>query len=355
MYSGLGGQGSVAFALAEEFALQGAENSFTFFGIENLTEDYVRICKENNWRYNFVLKKKGSSLAYYKSVKGGILNLNPNVVLCHSTNLVLLLKWLRHTRGVKSIFVEHTDNRVKSIPEWVYSYLIVLFKMPAVLLKDDYFDGSRIFTWLLRWVKHYSVIPNGINTNFFAPESSFTNKQYTLGMAARFTNQKGQLELIKHVINWNKFNEPKILLRLAGEGETLGECIAYVKQHDVGNIEFLGLISQKEMKNFFNSLNLYVHCSYFETMSTSILQALACGRFLLLSNISGNSAFKNKPDLDIKWFENGSFTSFEKQVFDFIKNRESSKSESNVSYVIKNFSNQIMAKRYKELILKLVK
>ena len=42
------------------------------------------------------------------------------------------------------------------------------------------------------------------------------------------------------------------------------------------------MLAESELPAFLNSLDIYVHASFGETMSTAIMQAMACGKAIML-------------------------------------------------------------------------
>ena len=50
----------------------------------------------------------------------------------------------------------------------------------------------------------------------------------------------------------------------------------------------MGLLNEQQMIRFYQSLDLYVHATVAETLSTSILQAMSCALPIVTSNIKNN-------------------------------------------------------------------
>ena len=64
---------------------------------------------------------------------------------------------------------------------------------------------------------------------------------------------------------------------------------------DLGSaVEFTGMIPENEIPGFLCSLDIYVHASLGETMSTAIMQAMACGLPVIASDVMGiNNMIQN--------------------------------------------------------------
>jgi glycosyltransferase involved in cell wall biosynthesis len=78
-------------------------------------------------------------------------------------------------------------------------------------------------------------------------------------------------------------------LHIAGAGEGFENLQSIVNQSKVRDKIILhGNLNQAEILTFYQSLQLYVHCSLAETQSTAILQAMAVGLPIIATNIPGN-------------------------------------------------------------------
>ena len=66
-------------------------------------------------------------------------------------------------------------------------------------------------------------------------------------------------------------------------------------QHKVkSKVVFKGFLNDKQLKNWFNNIDLYAHASSGEAMSTAILQAMSMGLPIIASNVNGIRDIFNK-------------------------------------------------------------
>jgi glycosyltransferase involved in cell wall biosynthesis len=65
-----------------------------------------------------------------------------------------------------------------------------------------------------------------------------------------------------------------------------------------------GQVSQADLPNYFNMADLYVSASHIDGSSISLMEALACGRPAVVSDIPGNREWV-EPGVNGWWFENG--------------------------------------------------
>jgi glycosyltransferase involved in cell wall biosynthesis len=78
------------------------------------------------------------------------------------------------------------------------------------------------------------------------------------------------------------------MLTLAGDGDCLDAVRSLASSSGLAeHVEFMGNLDEPGLIAWFQSLDLYVHASDGETLSTSILQAMAMELPVLASNVPG--------------------------------------------------------------------
>ena len=97
-------------------------------------------------------------------------------------------------------------------------------------------------------------------------------------MQSRLVPIKDHITLIKALSIVKNSLKTEIKLRLAGDGETLPLFKELVLRLNVGeNVEFCGMLNEKELAAFTSSLDIYIHATHGETLSTALMQAQAFG------------------------------------------------------------------------------
>ena len=131
------------------------------------------------------------------------------------------------------------------------------------------------------------MIPNGVNHHFYQPKEK--NQVGVLGMAARIVDTKDHLNLILSFKTVLK-KHPHLKLKIAGDGNLKNQMLKLVNKNKLeSQVSFVGLLNEDELIKFYQSLNVYVHATKSETLSTSILQAMSCGLPVITSNIENNA------------------------------------------------------------------
>lgn len=300
LYSGLGGHANVFFSLIEADKHHEFEYSAVFNGVENVKEEYIKKCKENNIENFYVPKKSGFDLAYYRKLYKIIKENSADIIFLHSSSYILpamLAAWRSKTK--KKIIVRETQaNHLKTKMDSTWFSIALIFADNIVFLSEEYKAEVQQKFGLIFSQKKIIIIPNGINLEIFHPAPKKFNGEFIIGMQSRIVNIKDHFTLLKAFALLKK--EPgsfykTLKLKIAGEGENLNRLIEYTEELGISDyVEFTGALAVKELSAFLQSLDIYVHASLGETMSTAIMQAMACGLPIIASNVKGiNNMIEN--------------------------------------------------------------
>lgn len=83
--------------------------------------------------------------------------------------------------------------------------------------------------------------------------------------------------------------EPRLRLLLLGNGSLAGKIQAMMYEHNLHERVYLGgQVSQRELPRYYRAADLYVSASHSDGSSVSLLEALASGLPVLVSDIPGN-------------------------------------------------------------------
>lgn len=79
-----------------------------------------------------------------------------------------------------------------------------------------------------------------------------------------------------------------VSLHIAGDGETMPMIKSIINELNLNDCVCLhGMLNEKELLSFMHSLDIYVHATFGEMMSNSIMQAMACGLPIIASDVWG--------------------------------------------------------------------
>lgn len=296
LYSGLGGHASVVFSLVDGDIEKKWQHSLVFYGIEPLNGEYAKKAADRQLNYVAIQAETGKPWKSWKLFYHQLKAAAPDVILLHSSSLLIPAWWYCRRHRKKLVTIEHTPNQVKRKSEKWTSILSQYFSHRVVLLTDDYREELQEILGKHFHAKKNFVIPNGIDTGYFVPALKERNKAaIKLGMAARFSLQKDQALLIDVMEQLQKDNYTQFQLSLAGGGEELDNIKSRALQKGVNEkLCFTGNLDEPGLLSFYQGLDIYLHASKGETMSTSIMQAMSCGLPVIASDIPGINNLLNE-------------------------------------------------------------
>jgi glycosyltransferase involved in cell wall biosynthesis len=118
-------------------------------------------------------------------------------------------------------------------------------------------------------------------------------------------------------------HHPELRLFMLGNG-SLAPTIRRIFQQGgvMERVHFPGQISQEKLPHFYQAANLYISTSHSDGTSISLLEALASGTPVLLTDIPGNQEWVRGCD-EVGWlFKDGDVESLTKAILHAIENRE---------------------------------
>jgi glycosyltransferase involved in cell wall biosynthesis len=358
LYSGLGGHGNVFFSLVKADVDKEMEYEALFYGIEDVREEYIDRCKKNRIKFFVAKKREGIDIRYYVRILKSIKISNPDIVFLHGSAYIFPAKIAGYLSKKKcKIIVRETQaNHLKTTLQWVTLSIAMQLANKIVCLTPDFKEQIKEkIKWLYRKTK-VNIIPNGIDLSVYLPrEKTPDDSMIIIGMQSRIIQIKDHATLLKAFAIVKKISNntgKKLILKIAGDGELKDDLIILSKQLDIEkDVMFTGMLNEPELTVFLNSLDIYVHASFGETMSTAIMQAMACGLPVIASDVNGiNNMITN--------FLNGILVPVKDELsmaraIDHLINDpllKKSLGQNARIYAMDNFSNQTMLYNYKTQI-----
>jgi len=355
LYSGLGGHSNVFFTMVSADEQKEFEYRALFNGVEIIRNEYIQQCNERDIKWSFLKKNKGLDINYifqlYKTIKRS----RADVIFLHSGNAVFPARMAKlFSKSIKQILVRETQaNHLKSKVDWVSLSLSLLFADKIIFLTEE---CKKQIASKLRWIYRkdkIAVIPNGINMAVFKPLLKTDETKIVLGMQSRIVNIKDHKTLLSAFSMLLKNNDgaSNLQLKIAGDGECKAELEEMTRLLGIDNhVFFVGILNEEKLVEFLNSLDIYIHASLGETMSTSIMQAMACKKPIIASDVPGinNMIIHNKTGILIPVKEPGAMAG---AIENLINDRElrASLAENAFAFAKENYSGSIMFSRYNQI------
>lgn len=141
--------------------------------------------------------------------------------------------------------------------------------------------------------KHEALIhqiPNGWDAEFFYPGKKKRDGIFRLVFPGRLVKQKDPFTLLKAVRSIHE-DIPEMQVYVLGDGPMRKSMEAFVRKYDLSEIViFEGWVNKKRMREAYQQADLVVLPSLNEGMSIATLEAMACGAYLLVTDVSRNAA-----------------------------------------------------------------
>lgn len=138
------------------------------------------------------------------------------------------------------------------------------------------------------------VLYNGVDTGVFKPSEKTFKKEYSdrfdflTVFLGRLIEQKGLVYLVDAMAEVVK-EHPRTGLLIVGKGKERAKLEVRARKLGVDkNIVFPGFIPEEQLPNLYSSADIFVLPSLWEVLPIALLEALACGAPLLVSDAGGN-------------------------------------------------------------------
>ena len=144
-----------------------------------------------------------------------------------------------------------------------------------------------------------------------------------------------------------------IQLHIAGDGETMPQVKSLIEELELADsVKLHGMLNTSALVSFMTSLDIYVHATLGETLSNSIMQAMACGLPIIASDVWGVNNMITNGETGLL-YEPGNTGDLAKKINSVIhdaqlRNRLATTAR---TYAEQHYDNKVMFRRYRELFL----
>ena len=211
-------------------------------------------------------------------------------------------------RFTKTKVIVHSHN--SGTPSGFSRKLLHYINKPLLKFADVYLACSNLAGEWLFGNKHFTVIPNAIDSSVFNVNNNkrteyraklgFSENNYVIGHVGRFAEQKNHTFIIDVFSELHKKSDNYKLL-LVGDGELKENILNKVTELGLTNsVVFTGNVSN--VQDYMQAMDLFVLPSLFEGLPVTGVEAQACGLSCMFSDTITN---------ELKITENVEFVSLE--------------------------------------------
>jgi glycosyltransferase involved in cell wall biosynthesis len=361
LYSGLGGHGAVMFGMLEAGFFQDAEHLVLLTGVEPPLPDYVSRLDERKMVWRYLPKQPGRGyVSFYRSLRQAIFENDPDLVFVHGLATVPSVVWNR-SRAV--VLVRETEPQsTKSLKDWGALTVAHASVDAIVHLTEDAAETAAAKLRLLHRPGKVHIIGNGLDIDYFSPPSRGRDRLLAgpvvrLGMVARLQPNKDHLTLID-AFERLCAARPSLDLRLeiAGDGTTRPPLEAEIAHRGLQDrVTLHGTLSAEGVRDLLRSLDIYVHTTFGETMSNSIMQAMAVGLPVIASAVSGVTNMVT-PDVGLL-YPSRDVRSLQSAIASLLDNPDDARrlGTASRSQALRQYDAKLTARSYEELTVQLTR
>lgn len=201
--------------------------------------------------------------------------------------------------------------------------------------------------------KKFRVIENGVDlTRFSYFEARRRTGRVRIGMISRIELVKNHVMILNAAERLQNSSAQSygIEFVIAGAGQSAQSLASEISRRNLINVRFVGRISDTEIQEFLATLNVYIHSTFGESMSNSVMQAMSSGLPVLASDVPDMSAVITDGVTGILFSNDDCSALMDKILYLVNSELERLRIGRNArAYALKHFSNIRMAINYKEL------
>jgi glycosyltransferase involved in cell wall biosynthesis len=242
--------------------------------------------------FSFSIPGLVADFPFFLSLEALVKKLEPNIVHVNNLPFLTTFQSIRLSKKLGKIGVVHVHGvigergPILDFAQRAYIYAIghSIFKNAARVICLTVHDSAEICSYGCPAEK-IRIIPNGVDLDTFKPDGDEVDS--LILWSGRFVQQKGLPYLIKglHIVARRHSN---IRIAMTGTGPILPKIQRMVKEYDLTeNVVLLGLRPREEIPLILNKASIFVLPSLNEGMPYALLEAMACAKPVVGSDIPG--------------------------------------------------------------------
>ncbi len=229
-------------------------------------------------------------LSKRKLLTTGISYLDFDIIQAHQGRVLYYLCTIKPTKPI----LFHYHGASNKIQETNFKFAMWRYRNKISKITSVSYAGINQMKQLVKDISA-EVVYNGVDTKLFNPDLPTPHKKGTpqllfVSGLRKYKKTKILIESMPSILE--RF--PDAHLQIVGEGEDYTVLENIIKEKKLNNrIELIGKIDHDELIFYYSSCDLYISASTFEVCPVPTLEAMACGKPLVLSNIEPHQEMIN--------------------------------------------------------------
>ena len=231
-------------------------------------------------------------------------------------------------------------------------------RMARKMLKKYSYNiaGGDVYPKIKKWCNNAKYIEIGLNSNYFKPsQNKPPKKNIDFLFVGRLTKFKNLPYLIKGFYEALKENK-KIFLHIVGEGQERNSLENLAEKLNISDfIKFHGALYKKNLLKIYQSSDVFLITSKYESFSMVTTEAMACGLPVIGTKVGFLPKLINPGETGFL-VELNNIEELKEKILFFAKNRDKVREFGSKSrkFVVKNFSWEESAKKIENICYEVV-
>ncbi|EOU1468760.1 glycosyltransferase [Clostridium perfringens] len=267
------------------------ENEVEVFCLYNsIKTDFSKKLRDNNVKVQYFNKKRGWDLKCFLKIFYAIKNSNAEIVHSHIDSIkYVAIPCIIYNKKLFYTVHNMADKDAYGINRYLNKILFKYFNITPVAIAKKV-KKSILDLYNLR-DSEVPLIYNGINMEEINESLKYNdfieNDTINIFNVAVFRKQKNHKFLIDIFKESYKEN-PKLRLYLIGDGILKKDIEKYVKENGLEKVVFF-LGNRNDVYNLMKTFDIFMLTSDYEGFSLAILEAMACKKKIIVTDVGGNS------------------------------------------------------------------
>jgi glycosyltransferase involved in cell wall biosynthesis len=151
--------------------------------------------------------------------------------------------------------------------------------------------------------KPVEIIPFGVDMDVFRPKKAppvFEEGSFVIGSIKPLEPLYNTAVLIKSFAA-SVANHPNLRLLIIGEGSIQGDLEKLTLELEIADkVKFTGRIPFEQISNYYNAIDVLANLSEYESFGVSVIEAMACEKPVIVTNVGGLAEIVSSDELGIK-------------------------------------------------------
>jgi glycosyltransferase involved in cell wall biosynthesis len=291
LYSGVGGHGAVALGIVHGDTERFLDQSFVYYGVEELAPGHRAACEALGIAHRAVRKQPGFDWRAIRAVVDALEVFDPEVILLHSVVLAPVVAAWCQARRRSLVVIDHQTNQMKSRRDHVLAAVAHVLADRVVVLTEAFSKELEAILGPIHRPNRVRIIGNGIDVESYArarkPRSLPSHGSIVIGMHSRFVPHKDHATIIRALARLRAEGRD-VRLELAGDGDTRKGSEELADRLGVARaVTFRGALAERDIAAFLAGLDVYVQSTLGETMSIAVMQAMSAGLPIVATDAPG--------------------------------------------------------------------